>query len=65
MNAVIEVDRDECDECPHDAHVQACVYAKMPSGRSIAFCMHHGRENLIALHEQGATVIDLSHTAHS
>lgn len=58
---VVEVAVDLCDACPSEAHVQAYVFAEMPSGRGVSFCIHHGRENMIALHEQGATVIDLSH----
>ena len=57
----VEVAADECDECPALAHVAAYVYADLPSGRTIAYCGHHGTIHLTALHAIGATVIDLRH----
>lgn len=56
---VVQVDRDECDACPPDAHVRAYVYAELPSGRSIAMCSHHGTRHWAALNAQAVVVIDL------
>lgn len=58
---VIEVAVDTCDECPAEAHVQAYIFARLESGRSLSWCIHHGRTHLAALAAQNATVIDLSH----
>jgi hypothetical protein len=59
---VVEVDRDECDACPHDAHVQAFVYASHEGWpASLAYCAHHGTEYLQRLAEAGALVVDMRH----
>lgn len=51
---VIEVEEDVCFTCG----VEAFVYAKLASGRTVAYCGHHGTEYWDALNAQ-ATVIDL------
>lgn len=58
---VVEVDSDECDACPALAHVKAFLYAELPSGRTLAYCAHHGTEHMGALRRVGATIIDLRH----
>jgi hypothetical protein len=57
---VAEVEADECDQCPHDAHVQAYLYAELSTG-TIALCGHHGRAAIPRLTELGAHIIDLTH----
>jgi hypothetical protein len=54
---VVEVDADTCDgwKCG----VPAFLYAEMPSGRSLAYCGHHGTQYLPGLTAQGARIIDL------
>ena len=54
----IEIAEDECDQCPTEAHVKAYVYAVLPSGRTIAYCGHHGTQHLDALHAQAVHVAD-------
>lgn len=58
---IVEVAADECDECPAEAHVKAYIFARLESGRSLCWCIHHGRTHLVALAAQNAVVIDLSH----
>lgn len=58
---VVEVAEDVCDECPASAQVRAFVYAKLLSGRSLAYCAHHGTRHIDALRRAGATVVDLRH----
>lgn len=56
------VDRDECDACPHDAHVQAFVYASREDWpASLAYCAHHGGRFMDRLVELDAHVIDMRH----
>lgn len=54
---VIEVADDFCDACG-TARVRACVYAKLPDGRTLGFCGHHGDQHYEALLEKGAQVVD-------
>lgn len=56
----ITVDTDECDACT-DAHVQAFLYAEMPSGHTLSYCGNHGTRYLDGLTRQGAKIIDLRH----
>lgn len=56
---VVEVDTDECDRC--EIPVQAKVYAKLPSNRTVAYCGHHGTEYMAGLLDAGATIIDFRH----
>lgn len=58
----IEVQSDECDACPADAHVQAYVYVELRNGGTVSYCAHHGTEYMPRLHELEATIIDLRHT---
>lgn len=59
---VVEVDRDECDACPYDAHAEAFVYASNPSWpAALAFCGHHGTRHWDALILQGACLVDQRH----
>jgi hypothetical protein len=62
---VIEVDDDWCAFCDTNpdapAFVQAFVYAKLKSGRTIALCAHHGTLALPKLYAEGAQVIDQRH----
>lgn len=60
----IEVETDQCDACPSEAHVKAFVYVKMPSGRTLSYCGSHGTIYLPELARQAATIIDLRHTIH-
>lgn len=53
----IEVAADTCDRCG----VRAYVYAEMPSGRTLAYCAHHGTEYWAQLTRQADHVIDLRH----
>jgi len=62
---VIEVTTDTCDACPTIAHVKAFVFIRMPSGRSISMCAHHGARHRDALLNQDAIIIDLSHMVGS
>lgn len=62
---VISVDSDQCDACPSEAHVAAYVYAELKSGKSLSLCAHHGRQHMVALIEQGATVVDMTHLVHA
>lgn len=64
MDAV-SVDRDECDACPAEAHVQAFVYAEMKSGNTVSYCSHHGTQYMVELTRQAVTVVDLRHLCHS
>lgn len=61
MDAVT-VDRDECDACPAEAHVKAYVFAKMPSGSTLAYCGSHGTRYFTELARQADTLIDLRYT---
>lgn len=54
---VIEVDTDRCDACPHDAHVEAFVYATFTTG-SLALCGHCATDGWDELNRQALTVID-------
>lgn len=58
----ITVDTDECDACTADAHVKSYVFAKMPSGRTVSYCYHHGTEYFTELARQADTLIDLRYT---
>lgn len=60
----IEVDTDQCDACPSEAHVKAFVYAEMKSGRTVSYCSHHGTQYLTELTRQANVVIDLRHLCH-
>jgi len=60
---VIQVDTDLCDTCAgHGGKVQAYVYAKMPSGRTVSYCAHHGTKYWDALNAQADVVIDMRDT---
>lgn len=59
MTTVIEVAEDTCDHCGPAA--RAYLYARMPSGRSLAYCGSCGTLYLAGLLEQGATIIDQRH----
>lgn len=61
---VVEVAVDLCDACPSEAHVQAYVFVKMPTGHTLSFCGSHGARFMPALYEQGATIADLRHMIH-
>lgn len=62
---VIEIDRDTCDACPHDAHVQASIYVDHEDWPTpMAYCNHHGTKYLPELHRIGAKVINMSHSDH-
>lgn len=53
---VVEVIEDTCDHC--GPSVRAFLYARMPSGRSLAYCGSCGTRYLAGLLEQGATIAD-------
>jgi hypothetical protein len=60
--AVVEIDTDECDACPWDAHVHAFLYAMHASwASSLAFCAHHGTIYLPKLAADDAVVVDMRH----
>jgi hypothetical protein len=50
---------DRCDA--PDCSAQAYVRAKLPSGRLLDFCGHHGHALLPALAGQGAVIRDDTH----
>ncbi|WP_345803287.1 hypothetical protein AAIB33_09470 [Microbacterium sp. AZCO] len=56
--AVLEMSDDICLQCDTDAKVQAYVYAELPSGRSVAYCAHHGTVYWERLNELALVVID-------
>jgi len=56
--AIVEVSDDICLQCDTDAKVPAYVYAELPSGRSVAYCAHHGTMYWDRLNEQALVVID-------
>jgi hypothetical protein len=47
---------DRCDA--PDCSAQAYLRARLPSGRSLVFCGHHGHDLLPALAGQGADIRD-------
>ena len=51
---VVEVEDDWCDTCGSRAY----VYAKMPSGRTVTYCAHHGTVYWDRLNAQASIVID-------
>lgn len=58
---VVQIDDDLCDTCG----CRAFIYADHDAWASpLAWCMHHGNENLQRLNEIGATVINLAHAVH-
>ena len=51
-----------CDTCAGSgAHVEAFVFAELPSGRSVAYCAHHGTRYLERLREVALVIIDHRH----
>ena len=53
---------DYCDTCAGTgAHVEAFVFAELPSGLSVAYCAHHGTRYLERLREIALVVIDHRH----
>lgn len=55
---VVEVAADRCDA--KGCGAQAFVYATYPTG-SLAYCGHHGTENIEGLRRTALKVIDLRH----
>jgi len=53
---------DRCDRCGVDSYgkgiSQAYFKATFPSGFTLLFCAHHGRENKEMLESQNAAIID-------
>ena len=56
--AVMEVMDDVCLECDTSARVPAYVYAELPSGRTVAYCAHHGTQHWDRLNALALLVID-------
>jgi hypothetical protein len=54
---VIEVADDFCDACG-TARVRARVFVKLPSGRALGLCGHHGDQHRASLLEKGAVLVD-------
>ena len=51
-----------CDACAGTgARVEAFVFAELPSGRSVAYCAHHGTRYLVRLRELALVVVDHRH----
>ncbi|WP_243074326.1 hypothetical protein [Microbacterium sp. SS28] len=51
-----------CDTCAGTgARVEAFVFAELPSGRSVAYCGHHGTRYLERLREIALVVVDHRH----
>ena len=51
-----------CDSCAGSgATVEAFVYAELPSGRSVAYCAHHGTRYLERLRDVALVVVDHRH----
>ena len=58
----ISVAPEYCDTCAGTgAHVEAFVFAELPSGLSVAYCAHHGTRYLVRLREVALFVIDHRH----
>lgn len=53
---VIEVPVDTCDQC--GPTTRAYLYARLKSGRTLAYCGSCGTRHEHALRAQGATIID-------
>lgn len=53
---------DRCDRCGVDMYgkgiAQAYYKATFPTGFTLLFCAHHGRENKAMLESQNAVIID-------
>lgn len=60
MATAVAIDADQCDQCPHDAHVAAFVYAEFSTG-TLALCGHHGTAGWDRLNRQAVRVIDFRH----
>jgi len=56
----VVVDGLEDDRC-FTCGAEAFVYAKMPSGRAVAYCGHHGTAYWEQLNVQASKVIDMRH----
>lgn len=55
-----------CDACGGSgARVEAFVFAELPSGRSVAYCAHHGTRYLARLRELALVVVDHRHLVAS
>ena len=55
-----------CDTCAGTgACVEAFVYAELPSGRSVAYCAHHGTRYLERLREIALVIVDHRHLVMS
>ena len=55
-----------CDTCAGTgAHVEAFVFAELPSGLSVAYCAHHGTRYLERLREVALVIIDHRHLVMS
>ncbi|MFH8248790.1 hypothetical protein ACH3VR_00300 [Microbacterium sp. B2969] len=51
-----------CDTCAGTgARVEAFVFAELPSGRSVAYCAHHGTRYLDGLREIALVIVDHRH----
>jgi hypothetical protein len=58
----VDTPAEYCDTCAGTgAHVEAFVFAELPSGLSIAYCAHHGTRYLERLREVALVVIDHRH----
>lgn len=58
--------REYCDACAGTgAHVEAFVFAELPSGLSVAYCAHHGTRYLGRLREVALVLIDHRHLVAS
>lgn len=55
---VIVVEDDYCAACGRGAKTPALLYARYPSGGTLALCGHHGTEKLGELLDAGAAIID-------
>jgi len=62
----IEMAPEYCDTCAGTgAHVEAFVFAELPSGLSVAYCAHHGTRYLERLREIALVIIDHRHLVPS
>lgn len=62
---IIEIDEDICIACGDGSKTPAHLYARYPSGRTAAFCAHHGTEQLTKLQADGCRIVDLRHRVQS
>ncbi len=56
--SVIEITDDVCAACGRGSKTEPYLYARYPSGGTLALCGHHGTEKLAELLDAGCDIID-------